>query len=349
MRLPRTLDPGEGCYHVTSRISGQRFLLNENEKDILAGWLFRVAEFSGVTVLTFAMLDNHFHIMVKVPRVQAVDDVVDDVELVRRMRVLYDDDKTDRILSSWETWEKKGLHFKVVDAKAALRCRMYDLSQFCKTFKETYSMSYNARNAHSGTIWGSRFTSSLLSKDYQTLMTIGAYIELNSVRARIVEEPDAYRWSGVGMAKRGHVGARNGIRALVAMAYRKESIDYETAIEAYESAIEGYIPSAERIDGEGTGETAVQHPQTFKLREVEARIKKGEKLTLYEMLRCKVRHFSHGLAVGPAEFVHELVHGLTPGKDTVRRCDSCDEVELFTARWLRGDDKVSVPKRRGVA
>ena len=342
MRLPRALALGEGYYHVTSRISGQRFLLDDAEKDILTGWLFRVAEFSGVTVLTFTMLDNHFHLMVKVPCVQPVDDI----ELVRRMRVLYGGFKTDRILCAWEIWEKKGLQFKVDDAKAALRRRMYDLSQFVKTFKETYSMSYNARHAHSGTIWGSRFKSMLLAKDYKTLITTGAYIELNCVRAGIVEEPDTYRWSGGAMAKRGDAAARNGICTLVSMAYGKDTLDYETAIRAYESAIEGFIPSLEQIEGERTVASVGARPQAFRLEEVEARIKKGGKLSLREMLRCRVRHFSHGLALGPAEFVQNIVRKLTPGKDTSRPCDACEEVELFTARWLRGDDKVSVSKGR---
>jgi hypothetical protein len=44
--------------------------------------------------------------------------------------------------------------------------------------------------------------------------------------------------------------------------------------------------------------------------------------------------------------VREFVKTLTPSKDTWRRCECCDDVELYTARWLRGEDKVSVPKTR---
>ena len=69
---------------------------------------------------------------------------------------------------------------------------------------------------------------------------------------------------------------------------------------------------------------------------------KASKLSLFEMLRCKVRYFSHGLAIGPASFVRECVGSRKSSKDTLRRCDCCDDVELYTARWLRGEDKVSV-------
>ena len=137
MRLPRVLAQGEGYYHVISRISGQRFLLNAEEKDRLVWFMNASAGFSGVDVLAYAFMDNHFHMLVKVPLPYDVDDV----ELIRRMRLLYGQAKLDRILGDWETWEGKGMEFKVLDAKAALRRRMHDLSQFCKTLKETFSMS----------------------------------------------------------------------------------------------------------------------------------------------------------------------------------------------------------------
>ncbi|MGI5870117.1 MAG: transposase, partial [Kiritimatiellia bacterium] len=207
MRLPRVLAKGEGVYHVISRISGQRFLLDEDEKPRLEWLMNAAAGFSGVDVLAYAFMDNHFHILVKVPLPKPVDDQ----ELVRRMRLLYGKKKTDRILAEWELWEKKGMAGRVVDAKFALRRRMYDLSQFCKTFKETFSMMYNDRHDHSGTIWGSRFKSILLSPDYSTIMTVAAYINLNPVRADVVGSPSEYQWSGYGAAKQGKGLARKGM------------------------------------------------------------------------------------------------------------------------------------------
>ncbi len=347
MRMRRMLAEGGGCYHVISRIAGQQFLMDSEEKDVLMRLMFNAAVFSGVEIMTFALMDNHFHILVKVPRAHEVDDV----ELVERMRVLYGDVKTDRILNEWEAWDRRGLSFKVEDAKAALRRRMFDLSQFCKTLKETYSMSYNFRHAHVGTIWGSRFKSILLSPDYQTLMTVGSYIDLNPVRAGIVENPGEYRWSGYGTAVRGNALSRNGLCSMVAAACIKREVSFETALAAYESAIEGFIeqPSeAESAEDDGAREqqkAPVEHHE-FVPERVKAEIAEGAKLSLFEMLRCKVRYFSHGLAIGPASFVREFVKSLTPSKDTSRRCDCCGDVELYTARWLRGDDKVSVPKGR---
>ena len=367
MRLKRMLALGDGYYHVISRTTGQQFLMGPEEKDRLMGLLYRVAEFSGAEVLTFALMDNHFHILAKIPKPREVDDL----ELVRRMRVLYGGDKTDRVLHDWEVWERKGLTFKVQSAKAALRARMYDLSQFCKTLKETYSMSYNFRNAHSGTIWGSRFKSVLLSPDYETLMSVGAYIDLNPVRAEIVGDAGVYAWSGYTQALRGLAKARQGLRTLVSMAYARVDAPYEKALHAYRSALEGFIeapalpkssaepdeapeasaqsvtfapaageaPDAGRPAGSG-------NPERFEPRIVAEALEKGGKITLFAMLRCRVRHFSHGVALGPLEFVRVIARGLNPRKDTWAAFECCDAIHLCNARPLRGDDKVSVPKRR---
>ena len=170
MRMRRMLADGVGYYHVISRIAGQQFLMDAREKDVLMQLMLNVAVFSGVEIMTFVLMDNHFHILVKVPRAHGIDDD----ELVAKMRMLYGGAKTDRLLGEWEAWERRGLAFKADDAKAALRRRMFDLSQFCKTLKETYTMSYNQRHGHVGTIWGSRFKSILLSPDYETLMTVGS-------------------------------------------------------------------------------------------------------------------------------------------------------------------------------
>ncbi|MGI5868354.1 MAG: transposase [Kiritimatiellia bacterium] len=345
MRLPRVLAKGEGFYHVISRISGQRFLLDAEEKPRLEWLMNAVAGFSGVDILAYALMDNHFHILVKVPLPKEVDDD----ELVRRMCLLYGKTKTDRILTEWELWENKGMEYRVLDAKAALRLRMYDLSQFCKTLKETFSMMYNDRHKHTGTIWGSRFKSILLSPDYSTLMTVAAYINLNPVRADVVGDPGSYQWSGYGAAKQGKGLARKAMCNLVGTALgRKDAVSYEIALAACDAAMEGYV-DAPASGGAIAASAAKYDPDNeseFDAAKVDAALKEGKAVSLFEAIRCKVRYFSHGVAVGPAIFVIEVVKRLAAGKDTKRKCAGCDELEIYTARPLRGGGELSVPKSR---
>ena len=114
MRMRRMVAEGVGYYHVISRITGQQFLVGDEEKDVLMRLMFNVAVFSEVEILTFALMEKHFHILLKVPRAHEVDEV----ELVEKMRVLYGDVKTDRILNEWEAWDRRGLSFKFDEAKA---------------------------------------------------------------------------------------------------------------------------------------------------------------------------------------------------------------------------------------
>ena len=55
------------CCHLISRIAHRAFFLNDEEKTRFVERLWRVATFSGVEVLTYCIMSNHFHILVCVP------------------------------------------------------------------------------------------------------------------------------------------------------------------------------------------------------------------------------------------------------------------------------------------
>jgi putative transposase len=57
-----------------------------------------------------------------------------------------------------------------------------------------YVQYFNRRHARTGTLWEGRFRSCLV-EDERYLLICQRYIELNPVRARMVGDPGAYRWS----------------------------------------------------------------------------------------------------------------------------------------------------------
>jgi len=61
---------------------------------------------------------------------------------------------------------------------------------------QSYVQSFNQRHGRIGTLWQGRFKSSLVDSDAYVLRVI-RYIELNPVRAAMVERPEHYRWSSV--------------------------------------------------------------------------------------------------------------------------------------------------------
>ena len=60
----------DGVYHVTTRIANRAMLLEPDEvKEHLMKWIVSVANFSGVEVWGFTVMDNHLHLIVHVPPV----------------------------------------------------------------------------------------------------------------------------------------------------------------------------------------------------------------------------------------------------------------------------------------
>ena len=57
-------------------------------------------------------------------------------------------------------------------------------------------LSVNRRNERTGYFWGDRFKSVLLEKKFSLTHCL-AYIDLNPVRAKLVNRPEDYRWSSI--------------------------------------------------------------------------------------------------------------------------------------------------------
>ncbi len=332
MRRPRVKVEGEGFYHVVSRIGGKRFLIDGKEKAILLGMIRAAAAFSGVELYTFAIMSNHFHLLVRVPRRKAVSDA----ELLRRMEALYGTPRYRKVLEKWEKWTQKKQEWRVLDEKARMRARMYDLSQFCKTFKETYTQDFNKRHENTGTIWEGRFKSILLEGSYRAMMTVAGYIHLNPVRAAMADAPEDARNAGYGAACHGDFAAQDGLRALVSRVCRAEDSSWEQAREACANAIEGKVPSSTQ-DGEME---AAPSPAEKVLDEVVERDEQGRMLppkTLRGLLRRRVAGFLQGGALGGAAFLRRVAGCLPP---RVRRraeglFDQCPFLGLFSAGGVR--------------
>ncbi len=70
----------------------------------------------------------------------------------------------------------------------------YSISEMMQSLGSQYVRVINKRYNRSGTLWEGRFKSSLVDSDAY-LLTCMRYIELNPVRADMVEHPGEYKWS----------------------------------------------------------------------------------------------------------------------------------------------------------
>lgn len=76
------------------------------------------------------------------------------------------------------------------------------LGNMVQSLGRRYVQYINQTYKRTGTHWEGRFKSSLVSKD-EYLLACSRYIELNPVRAKIVEDPRNYPWSSFGFRAEG--------------------------------------------------------------------------------------------------------------------------------------------------
>ena len=280
-------------YHLMSRTVAGEALFGDREREVLRKMIWQVAEFSGVRVVTYAVMKNHFHVLAEVP---SQDVVISDAELVRRYRVLYPRptpwqpmraEVLERHLAEG-TLEGKGLRLELVR-------RMHDVSWFMKTLKQRFAHWFNGSRERFGALWSERFKSVLVEGDRWALKTVAAYIDLNAVRAGLVEDPKDYRFCGYGEAVGGGELARNGLGIV------------EKNLAGYRQTLFGFGSDAR------VGKEAISREEALRVLEEE----KG-RLPLATVLRCRVRYFTDGIVLGSVEFVEaqlkELPEGIRPRK-----------------------------------
>ena len=78
-----------------------------------------------------------------------------------------------------------------------LREKLSSLSEFMREIKVGFARYYNRRHNRRGYFWGDRFKSVIVDKG-ETLVNCLAYIDLNPLRAGLVDRPEDYRWNSLG-------------------------------------------------------------------------------------------------------------------------------------------------------
>ena len=201
-------------YHVMSRTVGGEIFFDEVEKEALKTLIWKMARFCRVRVLTYAVMGNHFHVLVEVPdKSKLVEEFSGDEgeqRLLTHVKCLYSAAAVRSLEAELKRMRDQGRH---EDAKAVVDsvvARMGDLSCYMKEVKERFTRWYNKRHGRCGTLWMDRFKS-VLVEDGEALRTMAQYIDLNPVRAGLVNDPMEYRWCGWSEALAGSRRAKRGI------------------------------------------------------------------------------------------------------------------------------------------
>jgi hypothetical protein len=170
---------------------------------------------------------------------------------------------------------------------------MWNLSAFMIGFKQDISIALNSRRQRTGTLWQRAFETVLLEPG-AALATVAAYVDLNPLRAGLVTDPGHYRWSGLGAAVAGDRIALQGLAIVTASLGEKDN--------AREGVLERYRQIYQPGPGSGLTEKDLTPEAAI------AAFHFRNKAPLAQLLRCRVRHFTKGAAIGSREFVETVFH-----------------------------------------
>lgn len=182
--------------------------------------MWRMAQFSAVEIFTYAVMDNHFHILLKVPDREkwlrkfetksGESPNAGEERLLNHLSSVYSKAFLKQLQNEMKSLRERGMEEEIARLLQRFKSRFCDVSLFIKELKERFSRWFNKQKGRRGTLWMDRFKSVLVEGE-AALATMAAYIDLNPVRAGIIDDPMHYEWSGYGEAMGGSRRARRGL------------------------------------------------------------------------------------------------------------------------------------------
>ena len=187
--------PDTPWYHMVNRCVRRAFLCGHDAHsgqnfEHRRGWVeTRIRELASVfaiDVAAYAVMSNHYHIVLRIDADRAR--TWSDEEVLRRWTQLF----TGPVLV--QRYLQPPLRSLMGDAELAkvgefaevYRTRLFDVSWYMRVLNESIARQANAEDGVKGRFWEGRFKSQALL-DEQALLSAMAYVDLNPVRAGMVE------------------------------------------------------------------------------------------------------------------------------------------------------------------
>jgi putative transposase len=256
---------------------------------------------------------NHIHLLLEVPRMPAGG--LSDGELLERLRALYSEAFVAEVakeLAAARAPEVVDPERMAAAVHTRFTYRMHDLGQFMKALLQRFSQWFNRTHNRTGTLWEDRYKS-VIVEDGVAAKAMAAYIDLNPVRAGIVQDPADYRWSSYGEAVGGRKKARAGL-VRVLRAHRGQMADAslwrEISREYRRLLMEGSVEKVREAigrDGKLHAKTVRKGISRKRAEEEAARAEADDGvLSLGRSLHCRIRYFTDGAVIGSRSFVDEV-------------------------------------------
>ena len=284
-------------YHCVSRVVDRRRVMGEEEKEQFVKYMRLYERLYGLQVITFCIMPNHFHILVAVPARPAV--LPDDAALVALIRETQGPGPADALAGWLARWREMGNHEAAEQERERWFRQMWDVSQFMKVLKQRFSQWFNGKGPvrRKGTLWEDRFRS-VLVEDGEALHAMAAYIDLNPLRAGLVDDPKDYRWSGYGEACAARALANEGLLRAAQASDPSRGASFDV-LSWYREQLFGRGITRHNPEGHVV-------KRGFTEEEIDAVRKNQGRLPRHEYLRLRVRYFTDGAILGSKAFVESI-------------------------------------------
>ena len=189
-------------YHVCSRVVRQAFLCGvdnqsgksyEHRRTWVEQRIHLLSEVFAIDICAYAVMHNHFHIVLYVDAKQAEAWSIDEV-LNRWHRLFKGTFLTQKFIKG-ETLQSYELT-TLTDVVEQYRKRLMDVSWFMRSLNEFIARKANAEDKCTGRFWEGRFKSQALL-DEAALLSCMAYVDLNPVRAKICATPEHSAYTSI--------------------------------------------------------------------------------------------------------------------------------------------------------
>jgi REP element-mobilizing transposase RayT len=189
-------------YHCVSRCVRRAFLCGSDSfsgKDYehRRGWIEQrmteLASIFSIDICAYAVMSNHYHLVLYVDREQALS--WSDSEVAIRWRELFSGHPlVEQFLQSFALSQaEQRLVFELI---AIWRERLMDISWYMRCLNESIARQANQEDGCSGRFWEGRFKSQALL-DEKALAACLAYVDLNPVRAKMADTPEESNYTSV--------------------------------------------------------------------------------------------------------------------------------------------------------
>lgn len=195
MTYPRShlIEPSGGVYHLSSRCVRRAFLCGTDavtgrnyahRKQWLENRILALAEIFAVDLFGYAVMDNHYHMVVRLDPSQST--TWSDEDVADRWLALSPQRSNDPEAEQHAAMRKDTI-LKDAQLLQTYRDRLCSISWLMRYINEPLARLSNAEDDCKGRFWESRFVSQRLL-DENAVLACMVYVDLNPVRAGIADD-----------------------------------------------------------------------------------------------------------------------------------------------------------------